>query len=160
MSGEFGIGYTSKGETFKFDLEDYDLIKRFTWYINKEGYVQTNYKADDGKQHKLSFHRLVMNVDKSDMYIDHIYHNKTDNRKNNLRIVNNKQNSLNLSRFHNNTSGKAGVYWHKKHKKWEALIGYNGKIIYLGMFKTKEEAICAREEAEKRYFGEYRYIAS
>ena len=28
LSGEFGIGYTSKDEKFYFDLEDYDKIKK------------------------------------------------------------------------------------------------------------------------------------
>lgn len=27
LSGEYGIGYTTKGEEFWFDLEDYDKIK-------------------------------------------------------------------------------------------------------------------------------------
>lgn len=29
LSGEYGIGYTSKGEEFYFDLEDYDKIKDY-----------------------------------------------------------------------------------------------------------------------------------
>ena len=28
---EYGIGYTSKGEEFYFDLEDYNKIKDYTW---------------------------------------------------------------------------------------------------------------------------------
>ena len=29
LSGDYGIGYTSKGEEFIFDLEDYDKIKDY-----------------------------------------------------------------------------------------------------------------------------------
>ena len=29
LSGEYGIGYTSKGKKFYFDLEDYDKIKDY-----------------------------------------------------------------------------------------------------------------------------------
>lgn len=29
LSGEYGIGYTEKGEEFYFDLEDYDKIKNY-----------------------------------------------------------------------------------------------------------------------------------
>ena len=29
LSGEYGIGYTSKGEEFYFDLDDYDKIKDY-----------------------------------------------------------------------------------------------------------------------------------
>ena len=39
LSGEYGIGYTSKGEEFWFDLEDYDKIENYSWYINNRGYV-------------------------------------------------------------------------------------------------------------------------
>ena len=40
LSGEYGIGYTTKGEEFYFDLEDYDKIKDYCWYIDENGYVQ------------------------------------------------------------------------------------------------------------------------
>lgn len=157
LSGEYGIGYTLSGKQFFFDKEDYDLIKDYCWYINDRGYVATNIPCDKG-QWKITMHRLIMDVlDNSDMVVDHIYHNKYDNRKSQLRIVNNQQNAFNHSKLLNNTSGNNGVYWHKKHQKWEALIGYNNKIIYLGLFENKEDAIKVRREAEEKYYGEYAY---
>lgn len=157
LSGEYGIGYTLSGKQFFFDKEDYDLIKDYCWYINDRGYVATNIPCEKG-QWKITMHRLIMDVlDNSDMVVDHIYHNKYDNRKSQLRIVNSQQNAFNHSKLLNNTSGDNGVYWHKKHQKWEALIGYNNKIIYLGLFENKEDAIQARREAEEKYFGEYAY---
>lgn len=42
LSGKYGVGYTSKGEEFYFDLEDYDKIKEYCWYINGDGYVVTH----------------------------------------------------------------------------------------------------------------------
>lgn len=33
LSGEYGIGHTSNGKEFLFDLEDYDLIKNYCWTI-------------------------------------------------------------------------------------------------------------------------------
>ena len=39
LSGEYGIGYTSKGEEFYFDLEDYDKIKDYCWFKNDSGYI-------------------------------------------------------------------------------------------------------------------------
>src|SRR5574344_527323 len=38
LSGEYGIGYTSKGEEFYFDLEDYDKIKDYCWCLNDQDY--------------------------------------------------------------------------------------------------------------------------
>lgn len=45
------------------------------------------------------------------------------------------------------TMGHIGVY-HEKHK-WKANIMYNGKMYYLGWFKTEADAIAAREAAEE-----------
>ena len=90
LSGEYGIGYTNKGEEFYFDLEDYDKIKDYTWYINNKGYVFS------GKD-EILMHRLVTNCP-DNLIPDHIHGEKstTDNRKSNLRIVNRSQNSMNV----------------------------------------------------------------
>lgn len=41
LTGEYGIGYTSKGEKFYFDLEDYDKIKDYCWHVNQYcGYLE------------------------------------------------------------------------------------------------------------------------
>lgn len=45
----------------------------------------------------------------------------------------------------------------KKSQKWRAYITINHKQIELGEFVNKEDAIEAREKAEKEYFGEWRY---
>lgn len=98
-----------------------------------------------------------MNVKEPEIKVDHIYHNKFDNRKSQLRLVDNNQNQYNQLMSKNNTSGCKGVYWHKKTKKWESLIGYKGKILYLGLYDNFEDAVKARKEAEVKYFGEYCY---
>lgn len=51
-----------------------------------------------------------------------------------------------------NTSGVTGVTWDKSRDKWMATIGLKGKRIFLGRFDKKEDAIKAREKAEKKYF--------
>ena len=69
----------------------------------------------------------------------------------NLRQVTRVENLRNQKRYSNNTSGAVGVYWHKREKKWEAGIRVKGKYIFLGYFDDKEEAVAAREKAERRY---------
>ena len=83
--------------------------------------------------------------------IDHINHKPDDNRLKNLRDVSHKQNGKNQSLSCNNTSGCIGVSWCKRNKKWRATIKANGKYMWLGYFKEKEDAIKAREEAEVKY---------
>ena len=52
-----------------------------------------------------------------------------------------------------NTSGKSGVDFHKKARKWRAIISLEGKTIHLGLFDLFDDAVSAREEAELKYFG-------
>lgn len=83
--------------------------------------------------------------------IDHINHNPSDNRIENLRCVGNAQNSRNCRLAKNNTSGITGVAWVSDRNKWRAQIMVDRKGLFLGNFNTKEEAIAARKAAEILY---------
>lgn len=41
----------------------------------------------------------------------------------------------------------------KRYGRWRAYIGHKGKQIFLGEFSSKEDAIRARKEGEKKYFN-------
>lgn len=158
LSGEYGIGYTSKGEEFWFDLEDYDKIKNYCWYYSNRGYVVTGI---DKKT--VMLHDIIMDKkDNDNRIVDHIVHppkpeHKIDNRKQNLRYVNDSQNQMNKSKNSNNTSGVTGVSLDKRSNKWIAYITLNRKHHYLGSFHQKEDAVRARKQAEEKYFGEYSF---
>lgn len=156
LAGEYGIGYTSKGEEFYFDLEDYEKIKNYTWMTNKKGYICTSLQFDNKKQ-VLMMHNLVMDNDDNKIIIDHINHCVNDNRKSQLRITINGQNNMNHSLYKNNTSGCAGVVWKEKNQKWEARINVNKKRYNLGLYDDINDAIKVRKQAEQKYFGEYSY---
>jgi hypothetical protein len=83
--------------------------------------------------------------------IDHINHNRLDNRILNLRSVNRSDNMKNGSVRCDNKSGVAGVHWSKQRKKWQVTIGIGEKNISLGRFSNKEEAVKIRKDAEKKY---------
>lgn len=134
------------------DIEDYEKVSQFYWYADKKGYAVTTI---NGKVVKL--HRFIMEVFENKVQVDHINHCKLDNRKCNLRIVNNSQNQMNSSLKSNNKSGVTGVTWHKRDEVWEANITVEGKRIYLGRFNKFEDAVKARKEAEEKYYGEYSY---
>ena len=89
--------------------------------------------------------------------IDHINHNPSDNRKENLRECNHNQNLMNQKKNKSNTSGYVGVICIKATNKWKAYINVNYKQISLGHFKNIKNAIKARKDAEKLYFKEYRF---
>lgn len=56
---------------------------------------------------------------------------------------------------HDNTSGHKGVSWDKVSGKWFAYINRNKeKRIRLGLFESLQDAIDAREKAEKEYLSQ------
>ena len=152
LTGKYGIGYTTKGEEFYFDLEDYDLIKDYCWSLRK-GYVSArNINVNGG----VNMHRLIMNA-KDNEDVDHIFHNITDNRKSKLRLVSDSQNQMNRIIPSNNTSGVKGVAWDKEYEKWVAYITVDKKSMKLGRFNKFEDAVKSRKDAENKYCKEYSY---
>jgi hypothetical protein len=153
LSGEFGIGYSTKGEEFYFDLDDYDLIKNYCWSTDKNKYFCA-WNAEDKTIIKL--HQLIL----SNKSIDHINGLEFDNRKKNLRLVTQSQNCMNRKTRQNTSSGVKGIYFNKQKQKWVANIFKDGKNIYLGSFILLEDAIREREIAEELYFGEFSFYNS
>lgn len=85
--------------------------------------------------------------------IDHINHDKSDNRIANLRELTRSLNQQNQIKAHaNNKSGYLGVYANKKGRKqpYIACIFANGRAVHLGAFDTAEEAHAAYVEAKRR----------
>lgn len=77
------------------------------------------------------------------MQVDHINLDKTDNRIENLRLVNACYNNQNR-RF-------KGYSWNKKDGKYKAQILVNGKSVYLGMYDREEDARAAYVAAKLKY---------
>jgi len=83
--------------------------------------------------------------------VDHIDGNRSNNKLENLRDVDQQENCRNRAISSINTSGTVGVYWHTKHKQWQSRIRVNGKLLHLGYFKTISDAVEARKCAEKEH---------
>lgn len=131
----------------QLDQEDLLTYGFYKAYMH-DGYVMLSYQ---GK--KVMLHRLVMGM--PNCQIDHINRDRADNRKSNLRLVTNQQNSFNSTTGINNSSGYKGVSWSKAAKAWEARLMLNGRSVYLGLHRTKEEAAARYNEAAAHFFGEY-----
>lgn len=129
------------------DSEDIDLIKDYKWGLS-DGYVSNS---------KFYIHRLIMgnyyDIDKK--IIDHINREPLDNRKRNLRVVDNSINAVNAGLRSNNTSGITGVSYSSIHESWCAEIGYQGRSIVLGYRRDKDDAIRLRLLAEIKYYSDY-----
>jgi hypothetical protein len=99
-------------------------------------------------------HRLIwlyMTGSFPEKYIDHINHDKTDNRWENLREVSHRDNCRNFPMLSTNTSGQVGVSWNKEKNMWRARINIDDKEIFLGYFVEFHKAVDARKNAEVLY---------
>jgi hypothetical protein len=113
------------------------------------GYLRSNIRVGERKYNKYIFvktHRLAWFLYHGDiddkLQIDHINHLTTDNRIENLRLVNQNKNMWNR---------KSSSGFSKLRNKYRATIGYYNKTIHIGVFDTKEEAQEAYLEAKKKY---------
>lgn len=78
--------------------------------------------------------------------VDHINHDRADNRICNLRDCSAKENKRNLSLYRNNKLGEAGIYWVPHCRKWKAIVGNSGgRQHYLGLFEERSDAVAARK---------------
>ncbi|ELN0130404.1 HNH endonuclease [Klebsiella pneumoniae] len=80
--------------------------------------------------------------------IDHINHNRTDNRLSNLRDVPISVNASNVSDRSSSASGYTGVTWCKSSKKWRVKIQVNGRHYHIGRFEKLSEAVQAYSSAK------------
>lgn len=145
------VKFSNCDEEFLCDIDDWESSKNICWYKNNTGYARGEI---DGRM--VLFHDYIFNIDtNSDIEVDHIYGNRLDNRRSQLRICNRQKNALNNGIYKNNKSGVTGVSWHKQHEKWCARIQVDHKNIWLGLFDSFDDAVNTRLNAEKQYFKEY-----
>jgi len=117
-------------------------------WLNTRGYKSIGMFGREYKQHRLAWLYVYGYMP---IEIDHINHNKEDNRIVNLRDVSHMENMRNSKRSKSNTSGVTGVNYDKESNKWRVRISIDGVRVNFGVFKNKEDAIMVRKEAERKY---------
>jgi len=118
--------------------------------INSHGYsLVILYK--DNKRKTTRIHQLVVvaflghKTCGSELVVNHINFNRTDNRVENLEIVTTRENSN--KKHLKSSSTYTGVCWSKPAKKWQSSIQINGKTKHLGLFTDEIEAHRTYENA-------------
>ncbi len=133
------------------DLDDYEKVKDKKWCLDMH---RGGYASDRNE----TLHSFLFKAKSQGLYIDHINGNRLDNRKTNIRLCTQMQNTYNRGLASNSSSGYKGVSWHSRIKKWQTRIGFNHKRKHLGYYNTKKEAALAYNEAAIKYYGEFARI--
>lgn len=133
------------------DDEDYDFLNQWKWCAHEGRNTYYAVRWENGGL--IRMHRLIMKAPKGKL-VDHKNGNGLDNQKHNLRKATSQQNAMNMQKYATNTSGYPGV-GSRKRGTWRARISVSGKRINLGNYEKFEDAVAARKEAEKTYYGEY-----
>ena len=136
----------------RYALVDPQFVDKLTnskWHVDSSGYVKS---TKFGRIHQIVMQLAKSSapIDKPD--IDHVNHDKFDNRLSNLRWVSKLENNQNTRLImKTNTSGHTGVSYDKNRRKWLARFRRNGIRLIDKHFGTKEEAIAAVEEISAKW---------
>lgn len=141
------------------DDEDYSKIDGFRWRLGNDGYAKAAkyLYTKNGKEFRqeLRMHRLIMGAPMG-VEVDHINHDKLDNRRSNLRLCDRKQNKANTRIVSTNTSGYKGVSLHRG--KWQASIRIDGKLLYLGAYNNIVDAAIQYNKKAYEVWGEFAWL--
>jgi hypothetical protein len=118
-------------------------------YLTALGYREASVFGRYYKVHRIVW--LYVNGEWPPSFIDHINHDRSDNRIENLRVASKAENGRNQTLRSSNTSGFMGVGWHKSSGKWRARIFANGRDTSLGTYHSFDEAKAARLAAMELY---------
>lgn len=120
---------------------------------NTKGYIQIKINRKTYQAHRLAWFYVHGQMPLT--FVDHINGKRNDNRIENIRLCNKNQNGVNSGLTSRNTSGYKGVCWHKKKERWIAASKLNGKLIHIGTFIKKEDAIASYVNFCKINHGEF-----
>lgn len=156
IEGDVAFVPLTRGKTAMIDAADVPLVDGVLWVCRatRHNFYAVRLVQDGLKRRLICMHRLIMNAPPH-MLVDHINADSLDNRRSNLRLATNTENTRNQRRSIRNTSGLKGVSWHKNNRKWGASIKVNGRKKYLGSFDRPEDAHRAYREAAALYHGDY-----
>lgn len=135
-----GDGYLviTHGKSFRIDADDLEVVKRFHWRKNTHGYAEA---LVDGRP--VQMHRVIMGVGNFvsfDEVVDHINGDRSDNRKENLRVVTQCENAGNRNDNKPPVNEVYGVYYDKHINRWRGRYSRLGERYEITLCDSMEEA--------------------
>lgn len=146
---------------------DYPALRKFIWHLrvhtHKLLYAYRYQRKAGGGYTQVRMHTHIINPPKG-FSVDHRNRNGLDNRRCNLRLSTQQQQSMNTSvqsrpsktsRFKGVTKiGLIHGRWQARNP-WLARIRVDGNLRVIGYFSTQEDAALAYNRTAKRLFGKF-----
>ncbi len=160
------IAVGKHGKTFTIDDSDFLSVMQYTWCVRprsdrKKFYVYRYIRLGPKQYDKQYLHHFLMNPPVG-IRVDHRDGNGLNNRRSNLRLATQQENSFNQTPHTDAMSKYKGVSFsgliHGKYiptKPWRARIRHNGKLIGLGWYVTELEAAVAYNAKAVELFGQF-----
>jgi hypothetical protein len=129
------------------DFEDWIWAREKNWTPLQKSNGIYAIRKPTGKS-IIYLHRRIMGMEPGDRRkVDHINRDTLDNRKANLRLVNDNESMQNTGwrdvgrgLSGKRTSQYRGVSWHTAARKWVVSHTLNGKDVYGGLFTDEDQA--------------------
>ena len=151
INGDTAVGHLADGTELMIDTEDISLVEKHHWYINGNGYM---FRRDAKTREPFRINRVILGLTSDDdRVVDHLNHNKLDNRKCNMRIVTQSENCMNNIQRCSNTSGYTGVRISENGNTFTAQIEQSGICYELLKTHSIEDAALAYNIAADYLFG-------
>ncbi|WP_432481699.1 HNH endonuclease signature motif containing protein [Moraxella sp. ZY200743] len=108
------------------------------------GYRYINIQGKRYAEHRLAWFYIHGTPPKH--LIDHINHDRADNRINNLRQVTVSENARNRAKNTQSRTQEVGIWYNKRTRKYVAQIRLNGRKVFQKSFDDIDDAIIARKQ--------------
>lgn len=144
------------------DKDDYPSIQHLRWSLVDIGEkrlpsVTARYR-NSGHYVTVYLHRLITQAPKG-KHVDHINHNRLDNRRSNLRIATPSQNGFN--RIPMRRELPTGIYFLSKAKSLPWLVHLSAnRTLHHRRVASFDQAVALRAEWERAHHGSFAYKAS
>jgi hypothetical protein len=139
------------------DDEDFDRLSQYLWHISTSTKTMYAKAITEVNEKEVYMHREIIG-NPNGPQVDHVNGNGLDNRRSNLRLATNGENSRNakkhgheiaLSKFKGVCTQKSLI------SPWRAYISIDCKKTSLGSFNSEVNAAQAYDAAALEHFGEF-----
>ena len=128
----------------KVDDKIYPFVAAYKWFLSHKGYAFHMVQNNKAKNQILYLHHVILPL-KDGLQTDHINRDKLDNRRQNLRLVNNSGNQQNTGKQKNNVAGYKNI---KRviYEYWQIKKTINGKTYSSKLYQNLKDAVKNRNK--------------